>query len=175
MLLLKIQNCPPLCLMIPIRNKIYLHSSACNWLTLDSETIGSVLPLQVRPSPVNPGLHLQRYDPFVLLHIASALQLDVPSTHSFTSVKFNGNQFNRENPYTHDQFYHFKGWSLNFQFPFPCSLNKIRASVTFTFASPSISRISRFTWTVIRTIGIVANSIFTAALCSWSTLIDIWK
>ena len=72
--------------MIPIRNKIYLHSSVCNWLTLDSETIGSVLPLQVCPSPVNPGLHLQRYDPLVLLHIASALQLDVPSAHSFTSV-----------------------------------------------------------------------------------------
>ena len=34
----------------------------------------TVLPLQVRPSPVNPGLHLQRYDPSVLSHIASALQ-----------------------------------------------------------------------------------------------------
>ena len=152
--------------MIPIRSNIYLHFSVSNWLTLDSETKGSVLPLQVRPSPVNPGLHLQRYDPFVLLHIASALQLDVPSTHSFTSVKFNGNQFNREIPWTHDQFYHFKGWNLCFQFPFPCSLNKIRALVTFTLASPSISRISRFTWTVIGTFGIVANSIFTAVLCS---------
>ena len=48
----------------------------------------TVLPLQVRPSPVNPGLHLQRYDPSVLSHIASALQLDVPSAHSFISVKF---------------------------------------------------------------------------------------
>ena len=74
--------------MIPIRNNIYLHFSVSNCLTLDSETIDSVLPLQVRPSPVDPGLHLQRYDPLVLLHIASALQLDFPSAHSFTSVKF---------------------------------------------------------------------------------------
>ena len=43
------------------------------------------LPLQVRPSPEYPGLHVQLYDPLVLLHTASALQLCFTSAHSSTS------------------------------------------------------------------------------------------
>ena len=44
---------------------------------------------QIFPSPQYPCLHVQLYDPLVLLHTASALQLDVPSIHSFMSARLN--------------------------------------------------------------------------------------
>ena len=71
--------------MIPIRNNIYLHFSVSNCLTLDSETIDSVLPLQVRPSPKYPGLHEQLKEPLVLLQTAFSLQSCVPEAHSSIS------------------------------------------------------------------------------------------
>lgn len=43
------------------------------------------LPVQVLPSPEYPGLHVQLYDPLILLHSASALQLCVPVAHSSIS------------------------------------------------------------------------------------------
>ena len=44
-------------------------------------------PLQVNPSPVNPFLHEQLYDPSVLLHVAFTWQSLIPCVHSSTSVK----------------------------------------------------------------------------------------
>ena len=45
------------------------------------------LPLQFRPSPENPDLQVQLYDPLLLLHTALALQCFNPSAHSSTSKK----------------------------------------------------------------------------------------
>ena len=45
------------------------------------------LPEQDSPSPEYPGLHIQLYDPLVLLHTASTLQLCCPLAHSSTSEK----------------------------------------------------------------------------------------
>ena len=42
-------------------------------------------PMQFHPSPRNPGLQVQLYDPLVLLHTASALHLCVPVAHSSIS------------------------------------------------------------------------------------------
>ena len=47
--------------------------------------------------------------------------------------------------------------------------------VTFTFASPPITRISWFTRTVVGTLSIVANSISTAIGCSLDTLVYVCK
>ena len=55
------------------------------------------------------------------------------------------------------------------------STKPIRALVKFTFPSSSISRKSRFTWTVVRSLVITAQSISTAAMYSLGTLINIWK
>ena len=44
-----------------------------------------ILPVQFSPSPVNPGLHVQLKDPWVLLQNASELQLCVSATHSLIS------------------------------------------------------------------------------------------
>ena len=44
-----------------------------------------ILPAQFSPSPVNPGLHVQLKDPWVLLQNASELQLCVSATHSLIS------------------------------------------------------------------------------------------
>ena len=45
-----------------------------------------ILPAQFSPSPVNPGLHVQLKDPWVLLQNASELQLwCVSTTHSSIS------------------------------------------------------------------------------------------
>lgn len=44
-------------------------------------------PVQLTPFPVNPELHLQVYDPFVLLQVASLLHLFEPVMHSFSSVE----------------------------------------------------------------------------------------
>ena len=45
-----------------------------------------ILPAQFSPSPVNPGLHVQLKDPWVLLQNASELQLlSVSTTHSSIS------------------------------------------------------------------------------------------
>ena len=52
-----------------------------------SHDIWKRLPLQVCPSPEYPGLHVQLYDPLVLLHTASALQLCFPLAHSLSSSK----------------------------------------------------------------------------------------
>ena len=52
-----------------------------------SHDIGKRLPLQVCPSPEYPGLHVQLYDPLVLLQTASALQLCFPLAHSLSSSK----------------------------------------------------------------------------------------
>ena len=45
------------------------------------------LPVHVCPSPEYPGLHVQLYDPLVLLHTASALHLCDPLAHSSISEK----------------------------------------------------------------------------------------
>ena len=45
--------------------------------------------MQFLPSPENPGLQVQLYDPFILLHTASAPHLFVPEVHSSTSGKYN--------------------------------------------------------------------------------------
>ena len=50
-----------------------------------SYDIGKRLPLQVLPSPEYPGLHVQLYDPLVLLHAASALHLFLSVAHSSIS------------------------------------------------------------------------------------------
>ena len=42
-------------------------------------------PVQACPSPEYPGLQEQLYEPLVLMHIAPALQLNVPKAHSSTS------------------------------------------------------------------------------------------
>lgn len=44
------------------------------------------IPLQVRPSPEYPGLHLQLKDPLVLLQTALALHLFFSVAHSSVSV-----------------------------------------------------------------------------------------
>ena len=45
-----------------------------------------ILPVQFFPSPVNPGLHVQLKDPWLLLQNASELQLlSVSTTHSSIS------------------------------------------------------------------------------------------
>ena len=43
------------------------------------------LPVHLVPFPRNPSLHLQLYDPRVLLHSAFTSQLCVPSAHSSKS------------------------------------------------------------------------------------------
>ena len=43
--------------------------------------------MQLKPFPVNPELHLQVYDPLLLLQVASLLHLCEPVTHSFSSVE----------------------------------------------------------------------------------------
>ena len=45
------------------------------------------LPVQVCSSPEYPGLHVQLYDPLVLLHTASELQLCDSLAHSSMSEK----------------------------------------------------------------------------------------
>ena len=44
-------------------------------------------PSQSRPFPTNPGLHVQLFDPLVLLQKASILQSCNPSTHSLMSER----------------------------------------------------------------------------------------
>ena len=39
------------------------------------------LPVQLCPSPINPGLHIHTYDPFVLLHVASSWHLPMDASH----------------------------------------------------------------------------------------------
>ena len=46
-----------------------------------------ISPVQLIPFPMNPELHLQVYDPFVLLQAASLLHLCEPVMHSFSSVE----------------------------------------------------------------------------------------
>ena len=41
--------------------------------------------MQDHPSPEYPGLHLQLWDPLVLVHRALALQVRSPTTHSSSS------------------------------------------------------------------------------------------
>lgn len=55
---------------------------ACTWY---SYLVFS--PSHVNPSPVNPFLHQQLYDPSVLLHVAFTWQSSIPCVHSSTSVK----------------------------------------------------------------------------------------
>ena len=51
-------------------------------------TAGEMLPeRQIFPSPQYPCLHVQLYDPLVLLHTASALQFVFPIAHSSISEK----------------------------------------------------------------------------------------
>ena len=50
-------------------------------------TIINVLPLHLCPSPMYPALHVQLYDPLVLLHTALASHLWVFALHSLISVK----------------------------------------------------------------------------------------
>ena len=51
-------------------------------------TAGEMLPeRQIFPSPQYPCLHVQLYDPLVLLHTASALQFVFPTAHSSISEK----------------------------------------------------------------------------------------
>ena len=51
-------------------------------------TAGEMLPKrQILPTPKYPDLHVQLYDPLVLLHTASALQLVFPVAHSSISKK----------------------------------------------------------------------------------------
>lgn len=45
-----------------------------------------VIPEQVNPSPLNPSLQVQRYDPGVFMHSAFGLQLCSSVTHSSTSA-----------------------------------------------------------------------------------------
>jgi len=47
----------------------------------------SISPAQSCPSPEYPGLQEQLYEPSVFMHIAPALQLNVPKAHSSTSEK----------------------------------------------------------------------------------------
>ena len=52
------------------------------------KTAGEMLPeRQIFPSPQYPCLHVQLYDPLVLLHTASALQFVFPIAHSSISEK----------------------------------------------------------------------------------------
>ena len=69
-------------LLISSRKKIKCLPSQ-NWRSEDDND----LPLQVRPFPEYPGLHVQLYDPLVLLHTALALQLCDPLAHSSMSEK----------------------------------------------------------------------------------------
>ena len=39
------------------------------------------LPVQLCPSPINPGLHMHTYDPFVLLQVASSWHLPMYASH----------------------------------------------------------------------------------------------
>ena len=39
------------------------------------------LPVQLCPSPINPGLHIHTYDPYVLLHVASSWHLPMDASH----------------------------------------------------------------------------------------------
>ena len=66
-----------------LASNIYLMNKIITF----SHDIGKRLPLQVCPSPEYPGLHVQLYDPLVLLHTASALQLCFPLAHSLSSSK----------------------------------------------------------------------------------------
>ena len=45
------------------------------------------IPVQLNPSPSNPKLHVQLYDPMVLVQLALPSQEWVSSLHSFTSVR----------------------------------------------------------------------------------------
>jgi len=60
-----------------------LSSHASPPVTIPSPQIA----LQVTPSPVYPESHAQLNDHVVLLHVALASQLSVPSTHSFSSLQ----------------------------------------------------------------------------------------
>ena len=64
------------------------------WNTQTDETftkqlfiMKSVIPLQIIPSPAYPGLHVQVYDPLVLLQSALLLHLCFPVRHSLLSRK----------------------------------------------------------------------------------------
>ena len=65
------------------------------WLTFETQFFACSLlfsPSHVNPSPVNPFLHEQLYDPSVLLQVAFPWQSFIPCEHSSTSVKnFNYN------------------------------------------------------------------------------------
>ena len=54
--------------------------------------VNHYLPVQFFPSPVYSGLHVQLYDPLVLLQTAFALQLCFSSSHSSTSEENNFKQ-----------------------------------------------------------------------------------
>merc|ERR1712003_525413 len=61
----------------------------------------SSLSLHSTPSPSKPLLQAQSNDPSVLVHVASALQLSVPSVHSSIS----GHEIERPKPVIHAQSY----------------------------------------------------------------------
>ena len=64
------------------KQKFIIHSKRI-WMLLRLLTI----PVQLRPSPVYPGLHVQTCDPFVLLQVAFTWHLPWFVSHSSMSVK----------------------------------------------------------------------------------------
>ena len=69
------------------QNAIFHHARTQFDSKFVDKRLTKTLPVQFRPSPVYPGLHLHTYDPLVLLHSAASLQLWFPAAHSLISEK----------------------------------------------------------------------------------------